>query len=61
MLQLAIARCPAEAVLHFNLATVFEDLRRDAAAITHYEQALGIDPAEARDISRTPLPDLHSR
>lgn len=24
-------------------------------------RALGIDPAEARDISRTPLPDLHSR
>ncbi|HMN79703.1 MAG TPA: tetratricopeptide repeat protein [Burkholderiaceae bacterium] len=44
VLQLAIARCAPEAVLHFNLGTVLEDLDRPRAAIEQYEHALRLEP-----------------
>ncbi len=39
-----LARCPADAALHFNLGIALEDQHRDDEAIAAYERALGLQP-----------------
>ena len=42
--EAALARSPADAVIHFNLALAFEDLSGPGPAAAHYEQAIELDP-----------------